>query len=114
MLDALRTEQARRVALEAQIAHVGEPVAGSTRDLQQLDHELRQRAADVRRLLLRQLPQGREVLRGLLVDRLTFTPVLTAGIRGYRFVGRASYGGLLTGTTWPTTVGGPNGIRTLR
>jgi DNA invertase Pin-like site-specific DNA recombinase len=112
VLDALRTEQARRVALEAQIAQVGEPVAGSTRDLQQLEHELQQRAADVRSLLLRQLPQGREVLRGLLVDRLTFTPVLTAGIRGYRFVGRASYGGLLTGTTWPTTVGGPNGIRT--
>ena len=66
----------------------------------------------MRSLLLRQLPQGREVLRALLVDRMTFTPVITAGTRGYRFLGQGSYGGLLTGRTWPTTIGGPNGIRT--
>ena len=66
----------------------------------------------MRSLLLRQLPQGREVLRALLVDRMTFTPVIAAATRGYRFVGHGSYGGLLTGTTWPTTSGGPNGIRT--
>jgi DNA invertase Pin-like site-specific DNA recombinase len=63
VLDALRTEQARRIALEADIAHVREPVAGSPRDRQRLEHELRHRAADVRSLLLRQLPQGRAVLR---------------------------------------------------
>ena len=112
VLDALRTEQARRIALEADIAHVREPVAGSPRDQQRLEHQLRHRAADVRSLLLRQLPQGREVLRALLVDRMTFTPVITAGTRGYRFAGHGSYGGLLAGTTWPTTSGGPNGIRT--
>jgi hypothetical protein len=112
VLDALRTEQGRRIALEAQIAQVREPVAGSPQDQQRLEHQLRHRAADVRSLLLRRLPQGREVLRALLVDRMTFTPVVTAGIRGYRFVGHGSYGGLLTGTTWPTTIGGPNGIRT--
>ena len=112
VLDALRTEQARRIALEADIAHVREPVAGSPRDQQRLEHQLRHRAADVRSLLLRQLPQGREVLRALLVDRMTFTPVITAGTRGYRFAGNGSYGGLLAGTTWPTTSGGPNGIRT--
>ncbi len=50
----------------------------------------------------------------LLVDRMTFTPVVTAGTRGYRFAGHGSYGGLLTGMTWPTTSGGPNGIRILR
>src|SRR5713226_1592041 len=112
VLDALRTEQARRIALEADIAHVREPVTGSPRDQQRLEHQLRHRAADVRSLLLRQLPQGREVLRALLVDRMTFTPVITGGTRGYRFAGHGSYGGLLSGTTWPTTSGGPNGIRT--
>jgi hypothetical protein len=61
-------------------------------------------------LLLRQLPQGREVLRALLVDRMTFTPIITAGTRGYRFVDHGSHGGLLTGTTWPTISGGPKGI----
>jgi site-specific DNA recombinase len=112
VLDALRTEQARRVALEAHVAQVREPVAGSPRDLQQLERQLRHRAADVRSLLLRRLPQGRAMLRALLVDRMTFTPVITAETRGYRFAGQGSYGGLLTGTTWPTTIGGPNGIRT--
>jgi site-specific DNA recombinase len=112
VLDALRTEQGRRIALEAQIAQVREPVAGSARDRQRLEHQLRHRAAAVRSLLLRRLPQGRAVLRALLVDRMTFTPVITAGTRGYRFAGHGSYGGLLTGTTWPTTNGGPNGIRT--
>jgi len=51
------------------------------------------------------------VLRALLVDRMTFTPVIAAATRGYRFVGHGAYGGLLTGTTWPTTSGGPNGTR---
>src|SRR5216684_506602 len=41
---------------------------------------------------------------------MTFTPVIAAATRGYRFVGHGSYGGLLTGTTWPTTSGGPNGL----
>jgi hypothetical protein len=112
VLDALRTEQARRVALEAHIAQVREPLAGSARDLQGLEPQLRQRAAHVRSLLLRELPQGREVLRGLLVERLTFMPIGVGRLRGYRFIGHGSYGGLLAGTTWPTTIGGPNGIRT--
>jgi len=99
VLDALRTEQARRIALEADIAVVREPVAGSPRNRQRLEQQLRHRAADVRSLLLQQLPQGRAVLRALLVDRMTFTPVITAGTRGYRFAGHGSYGGLLTGTT---------------
>jgi DNA invertase Pin-like site-specific DNA recombinase len=110
VLAALRTEQARRIALEADIAHVREPVASSPRDQQRLEHQLRHRAADVRSLLLRQPPQGRDVLRALLVDRMTFTPVIMAGTRGYRFAGHGSYGGLLAGTTWPTTNGGPNGL----
>ena len=110
VLDALRTEQARRIALEADLAQVRESVAASPRDLQRLGHELRHRAGDVRSLLLRQVPQGRAVLRALFVERMTFTPVITVGTRGYRFVGHGSYGGLLTGATWPTTIGGPNGL----
>jgi hypothetical protein len=42
---------------------------------------------------------------------MTFTPVITAGTCGYRFAGHGSYGGLLAGTTWPTTSGGPKGTR---
>ena len=108
LLAALRAEQARRSALEMQIAEMRPP---STEGLDRagLEHQLQRRAADVRGVLLRQRPQAREVLRALLVDRLTFTPVVTAGTRGYRFLGHGSYGGLLTGSTWPTTSGGPKG-----
>jgi hypothetical protein len=40
------------------------------------------------------------------------TPVLVAGTRGYAFTGDGTFGGLLAAGTWPTTFGGPNGIRT--
>ncbi|HEY4911239.1 MAG TPA: hypothetical protein VIJ73_17130 [Methylomirabilota bacterium] len=32
--------------------------------------------------------------------------------RGYAFTGDGTFGGLLAASTWPTTNGGPNGIRT--
>ena len=112
LLQLLTTEQEHRVALERDLALVSQAAAEIDVDPARLERRLRERAADVRTVLLRQLPQGREVLRALLVDRLTFTPIGAAGIRGYRFVGQAAYGGLLAGTAWPTTDGGPNGIRT--
>jgi len=46
------------------------------------------------------------------VDRVDCTPVLVAGARGYAFTGDGTFGGLLAANTWPTTYGGPNGIRT--
>ena len=112
LLVALTAEQERRVALERELAMVHHSTTGMATDLAQLEHRLHQRAADVRAVLHRHLPHSRDVLRALLVDRLLFTPIANAGTRGYRFVGQASYGGLLAGTAWPTTDGGPNGIRT--
>jgi len=111
LLQALAAEQARRIALERERVVVSQPAALAV-DHARLEQLLRQRAADARAVLLRHLPQGRDVLRALLVDRLTFRPFVAGGTRGYRFVGHASYGGLLAGTAWPTTDGGPNGIRT--
>jgi len=107
---ALAADQARLIALERERATASQPAVAV--DHERLEQLLRQRAADARAVLLRHLPQGRDVLRALLVDRLTFTPFAAGGTRGYRFAGRASYGGLLAGTAWPTTIGGPNGIRT--
>jgi hypothetical protein len=59
----------------------------------------------------RQCAQAREALQTLLVDRLDCTRVLVAGTRGYAFTGAATVGGLLAASTWPTTFGGPHGIR---
>jgi hypothetical protein len=47
-----------------------------------------------------------------VVERCDCTPVLVAGARGYAFTGDGTFGGLLAASTWPTTIGGPNGIRT--
>ena len=74
--------------------------------------ELCTRATDVRGLLLRQPEHARETLQALLADRVECTPVLIAGTRGYAFTGDGTFGGLLAASTWPTTYGGPNGIRT--
>ncbi len=77
-----------------------------------MSRELRARADDVRGVLHRQGLQARETLQNLLVDRVDCTPVLVAGARGYAFTGDGTFGGLLAASTWPTTYGGPNGIRT--
>jgi hypothetical protein len=74
--------------------------------------ELRTRADDVRGVLRRQGAQAREALQALLVDRVDCTPVSVAGARGYAFTGDGTFGGRLAASTWPTTLGGPNGIRT--
>lgn len=67
----------------------------------------------MRDVLRRQGAQAREVLQTLLVDRFDCTPVLVAGARGYAFTGDGTFGGLLAASTWPTTIGGPNGTPTL-
>ena len=74
--------------------------------------ELRTRADDMRGVLRCQGAQAREALRTLLVDRFDCTPVLVAGTRGHAFTGDGTFGGLLASSTWPTTFGGANGIRT--
>jgi len=51
------------------------------------------------------------VLGTLLVDRVACRLVVVAGARGYAFTGDGTFGGLAA-STWPTTFGGPNGIRT--
>src|SRR5262249_30254290 len=86
------------------------PVVSVDRD--RVARELCTRADDMQGVLRRQGAQAREALRTLLVDRFDCTPVLVAGTRGYAFTGDGTFGGLLAASTWPTTFGGPNGIRT--
>jgi len=53
------------------------------------------------------------VLQALFNERLAFTPFNEGSTRGYQFFGTGSYRVLLVGDTCPTSIGGPNGIRTL-
>ncbi len=112
LLTALRAEEIRRKDLEQQLATLPQPTAVMSVDRDRVARELRTRADDMRGVLHRQGAQAREMLQTLLVDRVDCTPVLVAGTRGYAFTGDGTFGGLLAATTWPTTYGGPNGIRT--
>src|SRR5712691_11147166 len=112
LLSALRVEETRRKRLEAQLAALPQSTAVVSIDRDDVSRELRARADDVRGVLHRQGLQARETLQNLLVDRVDCTPVLVAGARGYAFTGDGTFGGLLAASTWPTTYGGPNGIRT--
>ncbi len=104
LITTLRAEETRRKDLEQQLATLPPPTAVVSVDRDHVARELRTRADDMRGVLLRQGPHAREALQKLLVDRFDCTPVLVAGARGYAFTGAAN--------TWPTTYGGPNGIRT--
>lgn len=59
--------------------------------------DLRARLSDWRSLLRRQPIQGRQILRKLLVGRLTLTPGEVDGRRVYEYQGEATLGRLLTG-----------------
>jgi hypothetical protein len=54
--------------------------------------------------------RARRLLQTLLVDRLSFTPFEENGVRGYRFEGQATYGGLRAGLGVATSDGVPEGI----
>jgi DNA invertase Pin-like site-specific DNA recombinase len=112
LLNVLRAEEARRKDLEQQLAVLPQATAMAPVDRDHVARELRTRADDMRGVLRRQGAQAREALRTLLLDRFDCTPVLVAGTRGYAFTGDGTFGGLLAASTWPTTFGGPNGIRT--
>jgi hypothetical protein len=67
------------------------------------------RAADVRDLLRRRTPQARQMLRKLLVGRLTVTAIEEQGQAGFRVTGQGTYGRLLSGEAFDTTNGDPGG-----
>ena len=111
-VDRLRALQERRKALQAQTTTRRTscaPMANAA-----LEPRLREKLADWRGLLTRDVASGREVLRTLLVGPLRFTPVLEADRRGYRFAGAIALDKLIDGvvalenTRWR---GVPDGYR---
>jgi len=78
------------------------------REIPRLEREIRHRLADWRSMLRREVPEAREILRNLVVGRIVFTPRPEA--RMYEFSGRGSFGRLLTGTAWTSSVVTPAGF----
>lgn len=104
LVTALKAEEERKAALTAELASLADLDKVVALDAKRLEQDLRRKVADVRGVLTKHVPQARQVLRQMLVGRLTFEPVQ----RGYRFVGTGSYGRSLTGVT---SHGVPDGTR---
>ena len=112
LLAQLKAEESRKSVLTHELAGLVDQGRLASLEGKRLRQELARQAAHVRDLLARHEPGARRLLQTLLVDRLGFTPFEENGVRGYRFEGQATYGGLLAGLGIATSDGVPDGIRT--
>jgi hypothetical protein len=109
LLARLKAEDARKKALAAELQALQASIVASL-DSKRLGRELTARTADVKGLLGRHLPQTRQILRKLIVGRLTCEAFEVDGQRGYRFTGQGTYQSLLPGKLLPTVVVTPAGF----
>ena len=112
LLAAMREEEHRKKFLVAELATLAELEKVASLDAERIKRELRSRAADIRGLLGRHLPQTRQILRKLVVGRVECEPFEDGDRRGYRVSGQGTYARLLPGGECATSIGGSNGIRT--
>jgi site-specific DNA recombinase len=96
ILDALKAREARLADVNAQLEHLDGLQRAALPWGDDLRGELRARLADWQGLVGRQPVVARQILRKLIVGRLTMTPKVTAKGRWYEISGQASYGALLT------------------
>ncbi|MGH7332709.1 MAG: hypothetical protein ACREKS_08185 [Candidatus Rokuibacteriota bacterium] len=73
----------------------GRRQAAASLDVERPRRELRRRVADVRGLLGANMPTSRQILRRLLVGRLTCQAFEDGQRRGYRFTGQGLYASIL-------------------
>jgi site-specific DNA recombinase len=94
LLDGIQAREQRRRTLQTEVAGLEGLRPVSARDLQDIQRDVKERLADWRGLLRRQVVQSRQILRKLLVGRIVFRP-REDGI--YEFSGQASLGRVLAG-----------------
>src|SRR5262249_54817446 len=104
-----RGESMRKRAITGELALLDHVKAMEPAELVKLQKGLRARLDDWRGLLRRQPAQGRQILRKLLVGRLTFTPRLAERGREYEYSGEATLGRLLAGALTARTMVTPAG-----
>jgi len=95
---AIKTREARLAEVRRDLATLGKVRELDAPGLEALRADLRARLTDWRGLLRRQPTQGRQILRKLLVGRLTLTPRTTESGRAYAYEGEATVSGLLSGS----------------
>src|SRR3989442_16008319 len=108
ILAALKERQAQRERCERALIELDATARIGQRELSRLEREIRHRLADWRSMLRREIPQAREILRNLIIDRIVFTP--RPETRLYEFSGRGALGRLLAGTASPVSVVTPAGF----
>ena len=93
LVAAIRTTERQVERVDAELAGLDgrNRVSGAERD--RIERELRVRVDDWRGLLRRHVPQARQILRKLLVDRVVFTPRTDH----YEFMGAWTLGKLVNG-----------------
>ncbi len=94
LVAAIKEREERRERIEAEIGAAESLERVAQLDLGRIDLDLRDRLTDWQGLLQRQPVQARQILRKLLVGRLTFTPQEGGHLR---FTGKASLGRVLEG-----------------
>jgi type VI protein secretion system component VasK len=106
----LQAEEQRQRALRGELEGLASQTDGARLDAGQLHRQLARKAAEVRALLGKNIPQTRQILRKLLVGRLTCEPFEERERRGYRFTGQGSYAPILPGEGGATVVVAPTGF----
>jgi hypothetical protein len=107
LLDGIRARERRRQALQTELSGLDGLQPVTTRDLQQIQHDVEARLADWRGLLRRHVAQSRQILKKLLVGRIVFQP---RDDGTYEFSGQASLGRIIAGLACTKAVVAPTGF----
>lgn len=110
LLASLKAEGTRKKALVRELEGLADVEKVASLDAHRIKRHLKSRVSDAKDLMTGKVPQVRQMIRKLLVDRLEFTPVVEKGEKGYRFTGEGSFGQFLSGESCATNDGVPNGI----
>lgn len=94
---AMRGREQRRAEVAGELSLLARVRQMSGAELGRLQDDLQAHLADWQSLLRAAPVQGRQILRKLLVGRLTFTPRTSGGERYYEYAGEATLGRLLAG-----------------
>ena len=94
LLAAIRDSEAHRADIRQQFAALDKAPRSPKRDENVVRATLRGYVADYRKLLRGHVPQMQQILRRLIVGKLTFTPMLNGD---YEFVGKGTVRPLLSG-----------------
>lgn len=98
LLDTIKARERRRTDLKARLEHLeGLERAAGTWDRTKFTESLRGSLEDWRGILEGNPVPARQILRKLLIGRLTLSPTVREDGRYYEIAGQVSYGRLLTG-----------------